>query len=284
MADKGYRIVLHEVGDVPRAVAKIQRLSDGGYCLISPYHSAKEGWLAKCTIDYRTLPALISLDEMQHFTVSDRVKLSHHYDGFVQFSGENPQKIKSGINALTGRPRGLGIWSAPIHDPITTGSTFGIMVWGLHGFKPAADPRHSDVLFAASDMYDHHAFTEGNHDAYLIQGWIFDQRARAAIRGSGNDLRLIGDFAHFPRGAAGAEAEFRVIPLRSEIIGVKACRIKVKGKLGSPSGFDIGGPSSPVGPFVSERLSARYPNPEELSVSDYDPTSLDYGPRTPNER
>lgn len=278
MADKGYRILLHEAGDFPRAVAKIQRLKDGGYCLISPYHSAKEGWLAKYTIDYRTLPARVSMNEMQHFTASDRVKLSHHYDGFVQFSGENPQKITSGINALTGRPKGLGIWSAPIHNPISTGSTFGIMVWGLHDFKLIDNPRHSDLEFRASDMYDHHAFTEGEHDAYLVQGWIFGLPARDSIRGSGNDLRLAGDFAHFPPGAPGSEVDFRVIPLASEIIGVKACRMKVKGKLENASGFDIGGPSSPVGPFVSERLSARYPNPEDLTVSDYGPTSLDYAP------
>jgi len=128
VARDGWRVIIEDGGDF-HAVCKIQPLSDGGYALIAPYHAAREGWLYKHEVDYRKYVNTVKLSDMQHFVASDRVKLSHHWDGFVQFSGENSQTIRSGRDPFTGEPKGLAIMSAPIWKPIKDGPTFGIILW-----------------------------------------------------------------------------------------------------------------------------------------------------------
>ena len=89
---------------------------------------------------------------MVHYTAEDRVKLSHHWDGFVQFSGESPGKIISGRNALTGAPKGLGLMSAPIRRPIVTGPTSGLLVWGLDDYAEHR-PTARDIVFNQDEIY-----------------------------------------------------------------------------------------------------------------------------------
>ncbi|TGD88565.1 hypothetical protein BayCH28_12705 [Mycolicibacterium sp. CH28] len=188
MANTGWRVVIQEGNDA-RAICKIQALSDGGYSVIAPYHSAKEGWLTRQEVDYRQTHMEISFSDVEHFDASDRVKLSHHWDGFVQFSGENPQKIRSGRDPLTGQPKGLAIMSAPIWRPITSGPTFGATMWGLEEFKAVTEPRESDVIFGPDQLY-YRECTPTSCNAYLIEGWVFDVNMWAGVRGHGNNLRL----------------------------------------------------------------------------------------------
>jgi hypothetical protein len=127
----GYRIVLAEESMVPRRISKIITMADGGYAVLAPYHAAREGWLAKYQVDYRgTESRIVPFGDMTHYTAADRVKLSHHWDGFVQFSGESPGKIVSGRDPSTGQPRGLGVQSAPIRVPTTSGSNVRVKCLG----------------------------------------------------------------------------------------------------------------------------------------------------------
>jgi hypothetical protein len=104
VARDGWRIVIDD-GDDLRAVCKIVPLRDGGYSMLVPYHAASEGWRYKHEVDYSKHKQTTHRSGMQHFVADDRVQLSHHWDGFVQFSGENPQKITSGRDPLTGEPK-----------------------------------------------------------------------------------------------------------------------------------------------------------------------------------
>jgi hypothetical protein len=164
----GWRIIIDD-GDGPRAISKILPLSDGGYSMLAPYHAANEGWLFKHDVDYSVQEMDSHFSEMQHFVASDRVKLSHHWDGFVQFSGENPQKIISGRDPQTGQPKGLAIMSAPIWRPITSGPTFGVVAWGMTDFKQVTQARDTDVVFDASEIY-HEYSTPDNFNACHVEG------------------------------------------------------------------------------------------------------------------
>ena len=84
-ARHGSRIVVQHNG-VQRALFKVQPLPDGGYTVLSPYHEARQGWLALSHVDYTQTKQQVKFSDMQHFTASDRVKLSHHRDGFVELT------------------------------------------------------------------------------------------------------------------------------------------------------------------------------------------------------
>lgn len=116
-----------------RAICKVQSLADGGYSVICPYHGAREGWLFKLPVGPGCGPRRgrwVSVDDLLHYTASDRAKLSHHRDGLVQFSSEVKGKIRSGVNPL-GIPKGIGVLSVPIDAGVQTGPAFGISAWGL---------------------------------------------------------------------------------------------------------------------------------------------------------
>lgn len=269
----GCRVIIED-GDNLRAVCKIQPLSDGGYSVIAPYHAAKEGWLFKHRVDYREREMTFNMAEMQHFVASDRVKLSHHWDGFVQFSGENPQTIRSGRNPLTGEPKGLAIMSAPIWRPIKDGPTFGLVLWGATNFKQINNTRGTDMVFHSDEMY-YRVGTAYNYNAYQVEGWIFGANMWDGVRGTGNNLRLSANFpsSHAPN----VNLEFRVIPLPTAdtdvFLGVRVCKMRVN--FPSPSGFQLGGPSNRRrGHYLADTLKASYPKDPDIVEAE----SLDYTP------
>ncbi len=101
-----------------------------------PYHRAKSGWVGKMPVVYKQIgPASISRDDLVAFTAGHRVKLSYHQDWFVQFSGEVQGKIISGRDHNTGEPKGIGLMTQPLSNPIHTGASFAVVAWGLDDFE-----------------------------------------------------------------------------------------------------------------------------------------------------
>ena len=97
----------------PRKVIKIVPMGAGGYMVMAPYNQAREGFLAKFPVDYSRVGRFeMPLTDFISYAADDRVKLSVHKDGFVQFSGEDPGKIPSGRDPVTGNQRAWG--SSPI--------------------------------------------------------------------------------------------------------------------------------------------------------------------------
>lgn len=259
-----------EEQDTLRAVCKIQTLSDGGYALLAPYHTAREGWLAKYQVDYSQTDMEHRLSDMQHFSAGDRVKLSHHFDGFVQFSGENTGRIRSGRDPITGKPKGLAIMSAPIVRPIRTGPTFGATVWGLDQFKPVEATRGSDAVFESHEMY-YRTCTPRSFNGYHIEGWIFHPNMWAGVRGNENDLRLSMGFRNFE--GSGANLEFRVFPLAKYDYFVGLMVSKIQLSFTQHSGFQLTGPSDRrKGSNLANTLMAFYPRLDGMQFAE----PLDY--------
>jgi hypothetical protein len=262
-----YRIVIADGGETPRRISKIVTLNDGGYAVLAPYHAAKEGWLTKHQVDYRNMGrSWISYDQMIHFVADDRVKLSHHWDGFVQFSGESQGKIVSGRDPFSGEPKGLGLMSAPIRVPITTGPTFGLVIWGIEDFAVhKATPQ--DVTFEAMDMY-YRIGTPDECSSYMIEGWVFGERMWAGVRGPSSDLRLSVGFRNFE--GTGANLEFRVIPLEPpsrQFLGIMTARTVTD--FPSPSGFILSSPTNKrAGNPIADTMMAMYPRDETVTAEE----------------
>jgi hypothetical protein len=140
--------------DAAYRVAKFLPLKDGGFAITTPYHRARSGSLFKHPTTERTGSFETEVSQMTPFVASDRVKLSYHVDGFVQFSGEDSSKIVSGRDEH-GRPKGLGLMARPLAAPVETGPCAGCSVWGLAEFE-AWKPRASEgaiVFHADEDFY-----------------------------------------------------------------------------------------------------------------------------------
>ena len=145
-------VVAHEGG--LKRIVKLLPLSDGGFAATMPYHSKRSGSLMKTLIPQGTGTLSVSLDQVVPFSASDRVKLSYHADGFVQFSGETSSRIVSGRDS-EGRPKGLGLMSHPLDELIQSGPSVGCSAWGLAEFESWIErPSEAALMFSEeADFY-----------------------------------------------------------------------------------------------------------------------------------
>lgn len=126
------------VGTDNRAITllKIVPYRSGGFGVILPkLTTAHTGRLEKNIVKYKDYGTRIKIkrDEDQQYSASDIVKFSYHPDGFVQFSSATNNRITSGRND-DGSPKGLGLISWPLDNPISTGASMSISFHGLSGF------------------------------------------------------------------------------------------------------------------------------------------------------
>jgi hypothetical protein len=261
----GHTIVIEDQGTL-RKITKIVPYRGGGFAVLVPYHEARRGHLLKFPVDYSKRDLGVSSAEATEYSAEDRVKLSLHPDGFVQFSGENLGKIVSGRDPGTGEPRGLGVMSRPLSAPVNTGPTFGIVVWGLSEFEPLdADGRHNAVVFSEEDYY-YRRCTPDTWNGYVIEGFVLKDRYWGAVRNCEGKLTM----SMMPMfEAVGAVFEFRVVPLPGQPVLLGLMTSKVETGFDTPSGFTLNGPSDLKS---EEALAAIYPAPEDLGIS----SSLDY--------
>ncbi|SOJ54606.1 hypothetical protein MSIMFB_02095 [Mycobacterium simulans] len=274
MSGPGWRILIGDVDGKLRALCKIQTLADGGYSVLCPYHSAREGWLFKLPLGLGHRPAaptLVSVEYAVHYSASDRVKLSHHRDGLVQFSSEVKGRIKSGINPLTGQPRGIGVFSGPIDHGVPSGPAFGVTAWGMNSYMEIETPRQTDRIFRHEDLY-HYLCTPASSNSYALEGWLFAAEMWHGVRGSADDMRIHVGGMKFGDHVL-ATREFRVIPLvnTESFLGLQVSRTKTS--FPSPSGFLFGGPRELS--KEGNQIIATYPAPDKLFAN---AESLDYTP------
>ena len=257
----------------PRKVTKIVPYKAGGFGVLLPYHQARRGYLAKLRIDYDQSNLRIGRQQMQEYSAADRVKLSFHADGFVQFSGENPGSIVSGRDPKTGEPKGLGVLLEHVLErPISSGPTFGITAWGLDEFE-AADARapKNAVVFTEDDLYYRNC-TPSTCNGYMLEAFIFPKRYWSAVRKKGSKYVLAVAGTPFEVGVA--SLEFTIVALGNQriILGLMVSRAKVS--FPSTSGFTISSPSDRRNAArFAYSLMATYP---EIEWPDAPANTLDY--------
>jgi len=147
----GKYTVLYEKDGECYKLCKIIYGPDGSYYVTSPYHPSKEAMLAVVTVNYALSEMEISLEEAIDLASVDdderRLKLSHHPDGFVQFSG---QGILSGKDTA-GNIRGIGVMSWPLDEPVR-GPAFGLSMFGLEHFERANKIKDTPLIFKDAEI------------------------------------------------------------------------------------------------------------------------------------
>lgn len=253
---KPIRIAIEDDNGNYRSLTKIIPYPDGGFAVLTPYHTAKEGFLFKLQIaeELRGKIRVPSPAEGHRYSARDRVKLSFHPDGFVQFSGENPRRIMSGRDE-SGRPKGLGIVRAPLSQPIVTGPTFGILAWGLSDFEKCRDSERNVLRFSRADLYyGRGSTTMTEPNGICIDAVVFPSAFWAEVRGEPPDLRLRVALSELVSGLA--TVDVRIVPLENPdvFLGIFASHLAVR--FPPPSGFQLCSP----GDQDHYRMYAIYPN------------------------
>jgi len=132
-------------------LCKIWFGADGSYYATCPYHPERRAFLMKIRLNYAlqemTVPFEDAVDTASVEDDDHRLKLSHHPDGFVQFSG---QGIVSGRDS-SGNIKGMGVMSWPLDRP-TRGPAFGLVMRGVEQFEPARPDSTSAVVFSEEDI------------------------------------------------------------------------------------------------------------------------------------
>jgi hypothetical protein len=92
------------------------------------------------------------------------LKLSHHPDGFTQFSGSG---ILSGRDE-DGNPKGVGTMSWPLSQP-TQGPSFGLTIFNVSQYSAAPnEDRPDDIIFTAEDIVPVPGWTSLHVEGYYL--------------------------------------------------------------------------------------------------------------------
>ncbi len=175
-------------------ICKIWYGSDGSYYVTVPYHPANRAVLLKLPINYvASVPTnadhdyvVPQSDALDGGSSDDaRIKLSHHPDGFAQFSGHG---LISGKKP-DGSPKGIAIQTWPLERGCR-GPAFSLCLRGIEQFELADDK----VQNACVLNYDELTVVPGSTGA-VIEGHYFPLLWRRFIR-TRPDGRMIIPIVH----------------------------------------------------------------------------------------
>lgn len=266
-------------------VTKLVGYKQGGLALLAPYHSARSGVLTKTLYDYREAQPRQGLAETELFSAGDRVKLSYHPDGLVQFSGERPGRIVSGRDPRSGEPRGLGIMANPMDAPVMTGPSFGILLWGLEDFVvQEGRPRGDLLVFEDRDFVYEHC-TEQDWGSYHISFFIFTVYFQPYVRQVARTQFELPLWHNQFHAGQGRSFTFKVVRLGQQpwFLGAICFRQPAVG-FDATSGWSIGSPGALSQGPIKPVLHAYYPAdgwPVAEETLDYDGPNDERDERTP---
>ena len=151
MATSRYTVIYETEGGERHKLCKVFLSGDGSYGITMPYHPSEQVSLIKRLINYPNSDVRLAQEPLEIAVLEDdehRLKLSHHPDGFVQFSGSG---VLSGRNP-DGSAKGLGIRSFPLGQP-TAGPAYGVTIFRPEEFAKADTPRKGDLLFTEAALH-----------------------------------------------------------------------------------------------------------------------------------
>ncbi len=170
-----YRIV-YEKGGIRYKLCRLFFGPDGSYYVTSPYHPSGEAVLMKMTVNYAhpemAIPLTQAIDIASVDDDEKRLKLSHHPDGFLQFSGPG---ITSGRDT-EGNIRGIGVMSWPLDAPIL-GPAFALAVRGVEKFEQESRPKGETCTFRHEELTP-----TQSADLLILEGYYFPPRWRRFVR------------------------------------------------------------------------------------------------------
>lgn len=262
--------ILIKNGSVYHRLSKVFFGSDGSYYATVPFHKSGKAWLIKSTINYETGGTQkISFSECFEtgLVEEEHIKLSHHPDGFVQFSG---QGVFSGRNE-DGSTRGLGVMSQPLNR-IISGPAFAYGIQDVDDLN-VVDKAKSNSFILDLDEY----FSIDNTKSVTVEAYYFVPWWRRFIRYD-HLSRPVIRITH----PSGVVLELRVFcaPLDCDITGFLGFEIYRMNLDLQQNGYSFSGPSGNMRRDADNQglidiLGCIYPRHEKMQVD----RSLNYPPR-----
>jgi hypothetical protein len=146
-----YTIAYEATGGEQVDLCRIIFGGDGSYYVTAPYHPAKRALAGIYEVNYAAKLNILSLIDAVELSVFDdderRLKIAHHVDGFLQFSGEG---IRSGREE-NGDPKGIGLMSWPLNNP-TSGPSFQLGFSDPVACGRASKGKPGTIMFAERDI------------------------------------------------------------------------------------------------------------------------------------
>lgn len=186
------------------------------------------------------------------------VKLSVHASGFVQFSAAGKTPVRSGRTSdILPIPKGLGLESNPIANPILTGPTFGAVFEAHDECEVATGKEKRPVmLFKEGDFFERDDHDGARH-VYSVEGFFFpmDEKRHALLMSDGMTIRR-------PYSPLRPEwiVDFRVVTLPSRLAFLGVCVTRRHRSLGTGTGYMVGGPRDRTGRYF---IAGLYPAPDD---------------------
>jgi hypothetical protein len=182
MTGEGNSVVVYVRDRVRYKLTRVILGGDGSYYVTCPYHAdqAERAAFLMHTVNY----AMDSMDVKMEDAIDigavddpDRgIKLSHHPDGFLQFSGPG---LTSG-REQDGSVKGFGIMSWPLDQP-PAGPAFAVTIRGLDHFETEENPRGGDITFSNEDVMG-----PPEPRIYTVEGFYFTPEERRFVRPRGD--------------------------------------------------------------------------------------------------
>lgn len=168
-------------GNIKYKICKVIFGPDGSYYVTVPYHKEKKAFFLKYKKCFKSQKEFNHTTEFQLLFETDAVdvasvdnkilKLSHHPDGFVQFSGKG---VISGKNT-NGDIKGIGLQSWLLEKP-APGPSFGLAIQGIQDFDIATPTKEHEIIFE-----DNVLVGTDRTNGYMLEGFYFPERARRFI-------------------------------------------------------------------------------------------------------
>ena len=236
---------------------------DGSYYVTAPYHPANRALIGVYTVNYAAESQLLALSEAKELAVLDddeqRLKIAHHPDGFLQFSGEG---IRSGRDEQ-GTPKGMGLMTWPLANP-TYGPSFQVTFSDPVACGRPSAGRGETITF---EDYTLEHMRKAGLNGINIMGYYFPPRWREFVQVAATGERWL-DVLH-PSGQA--IKRLRVVLAATEcdyagLIGVEALPHSLQGAQESP-GFIMGTSTgnlrrNEAGELMGDQLMCFYPRPD----------------------
>lgn len=218
--------------------------------VVTPYHKARSGFLYKMPIhpsSHRTGRYSVPLSECVGFTAENRVKLSYHTDGFVQFSGEAPGQIMSGLDPATGEPKGRALNTQSLAAPIWSGPSVTVTIWGIDEFEETKEG-DEPLVFEPSEFY-YRGCTPDEANGWILLIYVFPMHVMPPpVRFQQGCARLEVTLEGLS-GHMTSVVQQKVIDLREERVFLGLFVSRVMTDFPSRSGWTLNGP----GDFTRER-------------------------------
>jgi hypothetical protein len=266
-----YRIV-HRLDDQSlRRIGRIWFGNDGSYYVSPPVTPTMRAVFLVMTVNYTQNEQAIRLrsavDSGEAISPDKEIKLAHHPDGFVQFSGFG---LESGKDE-TGLAKGIGIDSWPLDEP-ASGPAFGLTITGADEMLGEAAASGQNIM----PMADDRPRLPGANQL-VLEGHYFAAPWRRFIRLRDGLPKL--DVAH----PAGANLELHVLlpPARCRLqgfLGVELYEEVLPDDGEIAPGFRLSGPTgnlrcNEAGETLGDGIFCSYP--DDVSIPGM--RSLDHG-------